>query len=753
MKINNKMILTLLVIFIAAVSLSCVSAEDNVTDNVAADNNVAAVSIDDVNDISPTTNIEIQDGANATTIQNYIDGASEGATITFAENGQYTLGENEQINIDKALNLVGNNATFNIRNGFYVSGDSISGTTFTGFNFVIPNETVGTNTAWNGRAIDIRGGENITITDCSFVNGHSGIYIRGSIGDILIANCTFSGKTNTSSIGTKNEAGTKCINLMGGEGITIENNTFTGDALDAISIASNSRDILVKNNYIADVWYGIFYGGGLENISTINNTFYQNKVYSVGLVKAAQTSYIYNNKFILGEVNPVTNNTAAIYLEQGNTAHGAATKIGDVYIKNNTFSIANDTTLDGKTLYAVEVVSAGGSLKTNGAFQVLNNTYDDGIDRFVFVEDSWNYDNGDVNIGQYTSSTEITFPASEVNLTSGSLMNIQLTAEGFVLANQLITLTINGNTTTYTTDKMGIIQFENNLPAGNYTITANYAGNTVNGYKYTASTAQIKLQSVGANATIISEDITKYYKNGTQYQIKLVDGAGNPLANKEVSFNVIGKDYPVTTDANGIATLAINLNPGKYTVSAEYNGVKVTNTVNVLATVEGKNITKYYKNGTQYSATFLNGEGKALANTDVEFNIIGKLYTIKTDANGVATLPINLNPGNYTITATNPTNGEMYSNNIEVLPTILCSDLTKKYGSATTYDVEIVDGQGNPCAGVDVEFNIIGKIYTLPTDANGVAKLPINLIPGSYIVTAKDPNNGLYVSKTVTVTA
>lgn len=95
----------------------------------------------------------------------------------------------------------------------------------------------------------------------------------------------------------------------------------------------------------------------------------------------------------------------------------------------------------------------------------------------------------------------------------------------------------------------------------------------------------------------------------------------------------------------------------------------------------------------------------------------------------------------------------MYSNNIEVLPTILCSDLTKKYGSATTYDVEIVDGQGNPCAGVDVEFNIIGKIYTLPTDANGVAKLPINLIPGSYIVTAKDPNNGLYVSKTVTVTA
>ena len=46
-----------------------------------------------------------------------------------------------------------------------------------------------------------------------------------------------------------------------------------------------------------------------------------------------------------------------------------------------------------------------------------------------------------------------------------------------------------------------------------------------------------------------------------------------------------------------------------------------------------KRQTLYFRNGTQYVAKFLDGNGKALANTDLKFNINGVFYTSVTDEN------------------------------------------------------------------------------------------------------------------------
>ena len=68
-------------------------------------------------------------------------------------------------------------------------------------------------------------------------------------------------------------------------------------------------------------------------------------------------------------------------------------------------------------------------------------------------------------------------------------------------------------------------------------------------------------------------------------------------------------------------------------------------------TVSGENITKIFRNGTQYYATFVDSEGKTLTNnTEVEFNINGVLYKRYTNENGTAQLNINLYPGKYIIT-------------------------------------------------------------------------------------------------------
>ena len=60
----------------------------------------------------------------------------------------------------------------------------------------------------------------------------------------------------------------------------------------------------------------------------------------------------------------------------------------------------------------------------------------------------------------------------------------------------------------------------------------------------------------------------------------------------------------------------------------------------------------YEKNGTKYTVRVLDETGKAVgAGEKVTFNINGVFYTRTTDANGYAALNINLNPGNYIITA------------------------------------------------------------------------------------------------------
>jgi hypothetical protein len=100
-------------------------------------------------------------------------------------------------------------------------------------------------------------------------------------------------------------------------------------------------------------------------------------------------------------------------------------------------------------------------------------------------------------------------------------------------------------------------------------------------------------------------------------------------------------------------------------------------------------------------------------------------------------LDINLNPGDYILTATHPDTGLMESYNITVLPTLIGTNiLGMTFEDGTTYDVTLLDGQGNPFANQTITINIHGVFYNKTTDENGTARLLINLNPGLYIATA-----------------
>lgn len=166
-------------------------------------------------------------------------------------------------------------------------------------------------------------------------------------------------------------------------------------------------------------------------------------------------------------------------------------------------------------------------------------------------------------------------------------------------------------------------------------------------------------------SSIISNDLEKYYKDDKGFCATFYNENGTPLTNKNITFSVNGVSYIKTTDNNGTAKLNINLESGNYTIIS-YNPITnetITNNITVLSSINGNDLTKYFKNATQYSVTLYDKTGKALVNKTVRFNINGIFYERKTNEKGVAQLNINLDPGNYIVTVYNLITGEEKSNN------------------------------------------------------------------------------------------
>ena len=266
-----------------------------------------------------------------------------------------------------------------------------------------------------------------------------------------------------------------------------------------------------------------------------------------------------------------------------------------------------------------------------------------------------------------------------------------------------------------------------NLNPGNYTITTFY--------HYTDGLAT-KTNNIEVLSTILANDVVKFFRNGTQYCAKFLDGCGSPLVNASVVFNINGVLYKKQTDGRGMAKLNINLRPGVYILTAMHpDALMYGSNITVLSTILANDVVKFFRNGTQYCAKFLDGCGSPLVNASVTFNINGVLYKKQTDYEGIARLNINLFPGKYILTAMHP-DGLMYGYNITVLSTIHGDDIVKFFRNGTQYCAKFLDGCGSPLVNASVTFNINGVFYKKQTDDNGMARLNINLFPGEYILTA-----------------
>ena len=180
------------------------------------------------------------------------------------------------------------------------------------------------------------------------------------------------------------------------------------------------------------------------------------------------------------------------------------------------------------------------------------------------------------------------------------------------------------------------------LKPGKHNITVIYGDD-----KYSPETIT-SIVDVENQLLIDAPAVVKYYSGSDRFYVYLEDMNGKKIANANITIKINGVTYSRTTDENGSASIAINLNSGEYPVTvtflgnSEFNQTVVSSSITVKPTIYADDVFKVFRNGTQYYAFFTDGKGNPLANTVVSYNINGVFYNRTTNATGWAKLNINL---------------------------------------------------------------------------------------------------------------
>ena len=196
------------------------------------------------------------------------------------------------------------------------------------------------------------------------------------------------------------------------------------------------------------------------------------------------------------------------------------------------------------------------------------------------------------------------------------------------------------------------------LVAGHYTAVVSFAGNET----YQATSKEAGFDVAKLKSSIESEDITVYATVGTEMVFTLKDAKGNVMLNKDIVVAFNGQTYSLNTGETGEVRVPITMaNKGTYSISASYAGDKNTEaafaTYNVIVKAKSTKLATaaatYSLSEAKYLTATLTAGGEPLANKIVTFQVNGKTYTGRTNAEGVVKVAVALTAKKtYSVVAT-----------------------------------------------------------------------------------------------------
>ena len=656
---NKKIILSLLIVLLVAISVSAVSAES--IDDTGIDEIVSEDAV--VEDLTEGEDPATTDTADATEIQGLIDNAAEGAEINLDADRTYDVG-NKQFTLNKKVTINGNGATITSSGAAQGGSGAVfiakaAGIGFNGITFQNTDGHKAYGEAVAGYAIEMAI-ENGTVNNCNFYDWNSGIYGRGAA-FCTITNSNFTGSSELVTGKGKGEKGTKAINLMGSHDITVKGCRFIGQVLDGISIASNSGNNIMTDNYFEENVYAIYFGGASTQGCVIANNTFIRCGYCPDVDEAANKGITIIstqkacNGFIIAENNiEALSNTKFIIMESGNTAHGYPSLIGDINVTDNTLNLASGAVAE--TITFVKIVSNEGELNPYAPINISGNTIAAGVTPVKV----WYADWGD--------EAQPVIPAADPVVTSIEIVDVstatkKLTVKlvdigGEALAGEEISYSINGAATkTGETDEDGFLTID---VTEDGVVAVAFDGND----EFAASETSINFAStaVKTTPTITASAMTATAKIAKYYTITLKDSTGKALVGESVTFYFNGKTTTVKTDENGQAKLSINVaTKGNYQIAVSYLGNDKNNAVttakNIKVNVQATKATfakatLKVKKAKSVKFTLKDSKGKAISGKKITIKVNGKTFSAKTNAKGVATIKVKVaKKGKFTAVA------------------------------------------------------------------------------------------------------
>ena len=280
-----------------------------------------------------------------------------------------------------------------------------------------------------------------------------------------------------------------------------------------------------------------------------------------------------------------------------------------------------------------------------------------------------------------------------------------------------------------------------NLKPGTYEAVVTFPGND----KYVSKTVKdsFTVDSKETPMSIVVEDddiIIELPKDATGSVIVSINGKTQTVSIK---------------DGRAVVDIS-DLEPGNYTVVANYPGDSKYPPVSNSTTFEVPKIDNYPMNMTNTDNELtINVPNDATGN--VKVTIDGKTQTVPIK-DGKAVVDIsNLPVGSHDVEVTYPGNDKYASKTIngtivkERSVILTAPDVVKYYHGLERFVVYVTDDKGNKLSGLDIKITINGQTYTR-TSENGEVSIPLGLISSNYTVKVVFEGNDQFKPQSVNAT-